>query len=56
VGIALFWCRVIFVRAVRLYMRGPAIAGIVFQYQSYADEVARLNGLVAKKTSFLRAW
>jgi hypothetical protein len=56
VGIVLFWVRVIFTRAVRLYMNGPTPVGIVFRHRSYAEEVAGTNGLKSGRTSFLAGW
>jgi hypothetical protein len=55
-GIALFWGRVIFTRAVRLYMQGNHITGIVMRHTEFAKETAELNGLELKKVSGFKAW
>jgi hypothetical protein len=55
-GIILFWCRIFFVRAIRLYMPGGKVAGLVFRHQSFAEDTAKLNARSIRKVSGFKAW
>ena len=55
VSVILFWYKAIFLtKAVRLYMRGLEVAGVVFNNRHYAEQAAALNSRELTKVSFLK--
>lgn len=55
ISVILFWYKAIFVtRAVRLYMHGPDIAGVVINNKHFAEHAATLNSLELRKVSFMK--
>jgi len=56
VGVVLFWCRMAFVRAVRLVVNNGGVRAMVFRHRSYAEDTAELNGLDVKKVRGLTGW
>jgi len=57
ISVILFWYKTLFLtKAVRLYLQGSNIAGVVINNKPYAEDAATLNSIQLQRVSFMKGW